>query len=86
MAALIDEHGITIWNSVASALTLLHDRGKLEALALGSLRAVIFSGELMPVRVLRGLRQHMANAVFYNVYGQTEANSSMCYRVDSIPR
>lgn len=85
MAEYIDTHGITVWNSVASALTLMYDRGRLDRYRLDSLRAVIFSGEIMPVRVLRALRTHMPNAAFYNVYGQTEANSSLCHRVTEIP-
>ncbi|HWN70040.1 MAG TPA: amino acid adenylation domain-containing protein [Haliangium sp.] len=85
MAEHVQTHGITVWSSVASALTLMHDRGRLDRCRLDSLRAVIFSGEVMPVRVLRALRAHMPAAVFYNVYGQTEANSSMCHRVDRIP-
>jgi amino acid adenylation domain-containing protein len=85
LAECVQTHGITVWSSVASALTLMHDRGRLDRYRLDSLRAVIFSGEVMPVRVLRGLRAHMPAAVFYNVYGQTEANSSMCHRVDEIP-
>jgi amino acid adenylation domain-containing protein len=85
MAECIDAHGITVWNSVASALTLMYDRGRLDRYRLDSLRAVIFSGEIMPVRVLRALRAHMRSAAFYNVYGQTEANSSLCHRVAEIP-
>jgi amino acid adenylation domain-containing protein len=85
LAEAIDTQGITIWNSVASALTLLCDRGKLERFSLDSLRAVIFSGEILPVRVLRALWQRMRRASFYNVYGQTEANSSMYYRVAALP-
>lgn len=85
LAECVQAHGITVWSSVASALTLMHDRGRLDRYRLDSLRAVLFSGEVMPVRVLRGLRAHMPAAVFYNVYGQTEANSSMCHRVDEIP-
>jgi amino acid adenylation domain-containing protein len=85
LAEWIDSHGITVWSSVASALTLMHDRGRLDRYRLDSLRAVIFSGEIMPVRVLRGLRDRMPGAAFYNVYGQTEANSSLCHRVAEIP-
>jgi amino acid adenylation domain-containing protein len=85
MAEQVETHRITVWSSVASALTLMHDRGRLDRHRLDSLRAVIFSGEVMPVRVLRALRPHMPGAVFYNVYGQTEANSSMFHRADRIP-
>jgi amino acid adenylation domain-containing protein len=88
MASAIDSQGITIWNSVVSTLTLMMERGKPEAASFDSLRSVIFSGEVMPVRYLRRLHQHMHNAAFYNVYGQTEANSSLVYAVDreAIPK
>ncbi|MCG8422525.1 MAG: amino acid adenylation domain-containing protein [Proteobacteria bacterium] len=85
MAAFIDEYRITIWNSVASALTLMNDRGALDAVSWDSLRVVIFSGEILPVRVLRQLCQKIPAAQFYNVYGQTEANSSTYYRVGATP-
>ncbi len=88
MASAIDEHQITIWNSVVSTLTLLMEKGKPERASLVSLRSVIFSGEVMPIRYLRQLIEHMPNAQMYNVYGQTEANSSIYYHVDreNIPR
>jgi amino acid adenylation domain-containing protein len=82
MAAAIDTQRITIWNSVVSTLTLMMERGKPEGCTFESLRLVIFSGEVMPVRYLRILHQHMTQATMYNVYGQTEANSSMYYRID----
>jgi len=82
MASAIDSHKITIWNSVVSTLTLMMERGKPEAASFASMRAVIFSGEVMPVRYLRRLHEHMEEARFYNVYGQTEANSSLVYPID----
>lgn len=87
MASAIDAQGITIWNSVVSTLTLMMERGKPETCTFESLRLVIFSGEVMPVRYLRVLHQHMKSASMFNVYGQTEANSSTFYPIDrgSIP-
>lgn len=82
MASAIEKHGITIWNSVVSTLTLMMERGKPDTICFDSLRAVIFSGEVMAVRYLRELGTHMKNASFYNVYGQTEANSSLFYKID----
>jgi amino acid adenylation domain-containing protein len=82
MVAAIDSQGITIWNSVVSTLTLMMERGKPEKASFDSLRLVIFSGEVMPVRYLRRLHEHMQNARMYNVYGQTEANSSMYFPID----
>ncbi len=82
MASAIDSHEITIWNSVVSTLTLMMERGKPETASFSSLRSVIFSGEVMPARYLRRLHEHMKYASFFNVYGQTEANSSLVYAVD----
>ena len=45
------------------------------------MRIIHFSGDILPVKYLRHLKKHMKNAEFYNIYGQTEANSSMCYHI-----
>jgi amino acid adenylation domain-containing protein len=85
LAQFVDESGITVWNSVASVLSMLAERGKIDRFGFDSMRAVIFSGDVLPVKYLRKLAQSFRRASFYNVYGQTEANSSTCYRVDEIP-
>lgn len=86
LADFIDQQEITVWNSVASVLTKLADRGGLDRLTLESLRLVHFSGDLMPVKYLRVLRKRMPKAEFYNIYGQTEANSSLYFKVpDMVP-
>lgn len=82
MAQAIEHSSITIWNSVVSTLTLMMQRGKPDQTSFASLRAVIFSGEIMPIQCLRSLHEHMPHARMYNVYGQTEANSSMVYEID----
>lgn len=76
---------ITIWNSVSSVLTMLADKGMLERHSFDSLRIVHFSGDIMPVKYLRVLTKHMGNASFFNIYGQTEANSSMFYPIGELP-
>lgn len=85
MALAIDAHGITVWNSVVSALSLIVDKVDLAKFSLGSVRTVIFSGELMPMRVLRKVRAAFGAARLFNVYGQTEANTSMFHEVVAIP-
>ncbi len=85
MAQAIEAQGLTVWNSVVSALALMADRGKLDAVDASALRCVVFSGELMPARLLRRLRALWPHAGLYNVYGQTEANSSMVYPIGDIP-
>lgn len=81
LAEFLEQEGITVWNSVASVLTKLADQGALERLFLPSLRLVHFSGDLMPVKYLKILKRCMPKAAFYNIYGQTEANSSLCFMV-----
>jgi amino acid adenylation domain-containing protein len=84
MAEFIDHERITVWNSVSSVLTLLADRGKLDRFCYSALRLVHFSGDIMPIKYLRILKSNMKAAEFYNIYGQTEANSSLCFKVSDI--
>jgi acyl-coenzyme A synthetase/AMP-(fatty) acid ligase len=86
LAEYIEEKRVSIWNSASSALCLLADRGKLDRFCFDSLRLIHFSGDIMPVKYLRILMGNIKNAAFYNIYGQTEANSSMCYRIEDVPR
>ncbi|GFE58372.1 amino acid adenylation domain-containing protein [Geobacter sp. AOG1] len=85
LAEFIDRKGVSVWNSVSSVLTMLADKGGLDRFGFDSLRLIHFSGDIMPAKYLRTLKKHMKNAAFYNIYGQTEANSSMFYKVDEIP-
>ncbi|QWV97995.1 amino acid adenylation domain-containing protein [Geomonas nitrogeniifigens] len=81
LAEFLLREEITVWNSVASVLTKLADQGALDRLTLPKLRLVHFSGDLMPVKYLKVLKRFMPAAAFYNIYGQTEANSSLFFRV-----
>jgi len=85
LAEYMDKKRITVWNSVSTVLIMLVDMGKLGNCDFETLRLVHFSGDILPPKYLRELKEHMKNADFYNIYGQTEANSSMCYRIDTDP-
>lgn len=85
LAEYIEEKGISVWNSVPSALALLSERGRLERFAFDAVRLVLFAGEVMPAKYLARLTAQFRRARFFNVYGQTEANSSLAYAVDHIP-
>lgn len=84
LAHYIDSMKISVWNSVSSVLSLLADRGKLERFEFDSLRLVLFSGDVFPVKYFRVVRTHMKNAQFFNIYGQTEANSSTFFQVGEV--
>jgi amino acid adenylation domain-containing protein len=85
LVELIEKERISVWNSVSSVLTMMVDRGGLERFKFDALRLVHFSGDNMPVKYLKALKGHMKKASFYNIYGQTEANSSLFYPVNSVP-
>jgi len=86
LAEYIDGERITIWNSVSSVLAMLAAKGSLERFAFSALRLVHFSGEVMPLKYLEILKKYMPRAEFFNIYGQTEANSSLFYRVDDVAK
>ena len=85
LSEYIEQQKISVWNSVSSVLALLLEKGAMEKFNFDSVRIVHFSGDVMPVKVLRVLKRFMRNASFFNIYGQTEANSSMFYPVREIP-
>lgn len=82
LARGIREFGITVWYSVPSILHLLTSSGALTADATGSLRYVLFAGEVFPIAQLRALAERLPNgARLYNLYGPTETNVCTYYRV-----
>ncbi len=85
LAEFIAGQRITVWNSVASALVMLVDRGRLDRFSFDTMRLIHFSGDVLPPKYIGMLKKSMPAAALYNIYGQTEANSSLCYRVDSVP-
>ncbi len=85
LAEVIEKNGITVWNSVPSALSLLAAYRGLQQHDLSSLRLVLFAGERFPLKYLQRLMEVMPGARFCNMYGQTEANSSTYYWIDTPP-
>lgn len=85
VAEFVQNNKITVWNSVPSMLALLANLSNLATFDFSSLRLVLFAGEVFKVKYLRRLMKHIPAAKFYNMYGQTEANSSTYYLVDRAP-
>ncbi|WP_107657375.1 amino acid adenylation domain-containing protein [Nocardia suismassiliense] len=78
----IREHGVTVWYSVPSVLTLLTTSGSLTPDAVRSLRYVLFAGEVFPKPRLAELATLLHDrTVLYNLYGPTETNVCMYHRV-----
>ena len=81
LAALIEREGVTVWYSVPSVLTLLSLYGSLQKRDLLKLRAVVFAGEVFPVKYLRQLMSLIPHARYLNWYGPTETNVCTSYEV-----
>jgi amino acid adenylation domain-containing protein len=86
MAECIKQNQISIWNSVPTVLSLLAERVELDTFNFDSLRLVLFAGSILPVKHLRKLMASAPNAKFFNIYGQTEANSSTFFPINGIPK
>jgi amino acid adenylation domain-containing protein len=84
LAEYIEKKKISIWNSVPSALTLLANFTNLDKYDFSSLRLILFAGEVFPIKYLRRVQKAVPGGRFYNIYGQTEANSSTYYWVEQI--
>ncbi len=70
----ISRHGITVWYSAPSILTMLAHYGRLKRYDFSALRMVLFAGEVFPVKHLRALKALWPQARYYNLYGPTETN------------
>lgn len=85
LAEFIEERRITIWYSVPSVLTRLVLYGGLDRQRFAALRAVLFAGEVFPVKYLRQLRALIPHAEYHNLYGPTETNVCTYYTVSELP-
>lgn len=85
ISRLLAETGVTVWNSVPSALIQLTRSGAIASHDLSRLRLVMFAGEPYPPKHLRTLRAALPHARLLNIYGQTEANSSTFHEVRDLP-
>jgi amino acid adenylation domain-containing protein len=85
LARFISERRISVWYSVPSALTGLVLHGGLTTGMFPELRAVLFAGEVFPLKYLRRLMRLLPHARFYNLYGPTETNVCTYYEVSRPP-
>jgi len=84
VAEFIERNEISVWNSVPSILSLLANLRNLDDYDFSGLRLILFAGEVFPLKYLRRLMRSVPAARFYNLYGQTEANSSLHYWIEQV--
>ncbi|MFJ5612716.1 AMP-binding protein [Streptomyces sp. NPDC093221] len=82
LVRFMDEHAITVWYSVPSALTLMITKGGLlDGPPPRALRACVFAGEAFPIAHVRRLRSAWQDVRLLNWYGPTETNVCTSYEV-----
>jgi amino acid adenylation domain-containing protein len=81
LAEWMEKERISVWYSVPSVLTMLATYGNLAGFDLSGLRAVIFAGEVFPVKHLRRLMAALPHARYLNWYGPTETNVCTAFEV-----
>ncbi len=84
LAAFIAERRLTHWYSAPSILSLLAQYGNLPRYDFSALRAVLFAGEVFPVRHLRALKELWPQPRYYNLYGPTETNVCTWYEIPAV--
>jgi amino acid adenylation domain-containing protein len=81
----IERHGITVWYSVPSILTMLTEKGGLETGALPTLRTILFAGEVFPTKYLARIMHLLPHVRFANLFGPTETNVCTAYTLADAP-
>ncbi len=85
VARFMADHGISVWYSVPSILTMLVEHAELGPGALPSLRTMLFAGEVFPTKYLSRLMRLLPHVEFANLYGPTETNVCTAYTVPEPP-
>ena len=82
--ALVDYlclHRVTNLTWAVSALCLMSSFHALDYRCPETVRRVLFSGEIMPLKHLKAWMEHLPQAVFVNLYGPTEITCNCTYHV-----
>ena len=71
---LVQEHGVTIWNSVPQIVEMLIEAAQSRPQLLASLRLVMMSGDWIPVGLPDRIRAIIPHAEIWSLGGATEAS------------
>lgn len=77
----LNEHKVSTVIWAVSALSVLSAMRVLEKGTPQYLKKIMFSGEVMPVKVLNYWRGHLPEAMFVNLYGPTEITCNCTYYI-----
>ncbi len=88
-AQLLDwlcEQEVTVMVWAVSALCLISTLHGLDYKTPKTVRKILFSGEVMPLKHLDSWRSHLPDAMFVNLYGPTEITCNCTYHILSPER
>lgn len=75
----LNEHHVNVIIWAVSAMRIVSDYKIFEIYLPEYLKLVMFSGEIMPVKVLNDWMDHLPDAEFVNLYGPTEITCNCTY-------
>ena len=80
MDALDEKHvSVIIW--AVSAMCVAAETNVLDYRVPGALKKILFSGEVMPIKMLNIWRQAVPDAMYVNLYGPTEITCNCMYYI-----
>lgn len=77
----LKENKVTVCIWAVSALSILATVKALDKEVPENLKKIMFSGEVMPVKVLNYWREHLPKAMYVNLYGPTEITCNCTYHI-----
>lgn len=81
LMAHLRERRVTTLIWAVSALSVLTTMKVLDKDCPSSLKKIMFSGEVMPMKVLNYWRHHLPDAMYVNLYGPTEITCNCTYYI-----
>ena len=81
LVEVLEERGVTVLVWSVSALCVVAGMGALKHHVPSKINKVLFSGEVMPLKVLNIWRSYYPDATFVNLYGPTESTGNCMYYV-----
>lgn len=75
------EHKVTTMTWAVSALCLITTFHGLDYRVPETVKRILFSGEVMPIKHLKEWRKHLPDTMFVNLYGPTEITCNCTYHI-----
>ena len=81
LVEFLDDRRITVIIWAVSALCIAAGFNAFKHRVPGALRKIMFSGEVMPIKMLNVWRKYFPDAMFVNLYGPTEITCNCMYYI-----